>query len=140
MSAQPNQVTTGGRTYVFGTIPPSQAIRVELAVVKVIGEALFKMAVQKNRSKADDDAAIAAALGLLAAKADPDELLGTMSTVFKYVSIGNVTTAVDLDTHMVGRNREVWTVFIAALRFNFADFMPAGPSASILDGAAPALS
>jgi hypothetical protein len=140
MSAQPNQLVTTDRTYVFGTIPPTQAIRVELAVVKVIGEALFKMAMQKNRSKADDDAAIAAALGLLAAKADPDEMLATMATVFKHVSIGGAATSVDLDAHMQGRNREVWTVFIAALRFNFADFMPAGPSVSVLSAGAPALS
>ncbi len=137
MSA-PNQYVTADRTYAFGTIPPSSAIRVELAVVKAIGEPLFKMAMTKNKSKEEDEAAMMAAMVMLAKEADPDELLATTAIVFKSVSIGNLTAAVDIDTHMIGRNKELWIVMFAALRFNFSDFMPAVPSVSLPTAAAPA--
>jgi hypothetical protein len=126
-----NTLTLKDRTYTFGTIPALEAIGVEVAIARVVGEPLFKaFADAKNGGKvtAEAMAAGAAAIGLLTAKMDKAELIETMTTVFKYVGhSGKPNTNIDAD--FTGRNKELWTVFIAALKFNFADFLPDGLSA-----------
>jgi hypothetical protein len=57
-------------------------------------------------------------------------LLETMTTVFKYVGCGNVPR-LDMNTHFIGRNKEMWAVFIYALRYNYQDFLPENLLASI---------
>ena len=71
----------------------------------------------------------ATAIGLLLSKMDADELLATMETVFKYVTCDG--KRVEINATFAGRNKELWQVFIAALRFNFSDFLPAGLFASV---------
>lgn len=118
------------RTYYFGTLPASKAITVEVAVAKVVGEPLFKAFVASKNGGAtqDAEAAGAAAMGLLASRMDSAELLQTMSTVFEHVTYGTGTEQPrrigSIDEAFTGRNRELWQVFIGALRFNFADFFP----------------
>jgi hypothetical protein len=127
-----NSKIIGSRTYTFGTIPPVEAIRVEVAVARVIGEPLFKafMETTKGDSATNDaETAGAAAIGLLVSKMDADDIITTMGTVFKYVSIDGQRA--DINAHFNGRNKELWQVFIAALRFNFADFLPDSLFASI---------
>lgn len=55
--------------------------------------------------------------------------MATMETVFKYVTCDG--KRVDINATFTGRNKELWQVFIAALRFNFSDFLPAGLFASV---------
>lgn len=127
-----NSKIIGDRTYSFGTIPPVEAIRVEVAVARVIGEPLFKafMETTKGGSASNDaETAGAAAIGLLVSKMDADDIISTMGTVFKYVSIDGQRA--DINAHFNGRNKELWQVFIAALRFNFADFLPESLFASL---------
>ena len=127
-----NTKQIGERTYSFGTIPPVEAVRVEVSVARVIGEPLFKAfmdAKKTGSTEQDAEQAGATAIGLLLSKMDADELLATMETVFKYVTCDG--KRVDINATFTGRNKELWQVFIAALRFNFSDFLPAGLFASV---------
>lgn len=127
-----NTKQIGERNYSFGTIPAMEAVKVEVAVARVIGEPLFKAfmdAKKTGSTEQDAEQAGATAIGLLLSKMDADELLATMETVFKYVTCDG--KRVDINATFTGRNKEVWQVFIAALRFNFSDFLPEGLFASI---------
>ena len=127
-----NTKQIGERTYSFGTIPPVEAVRVEVSDARVIGEPLFKAfmdAKKTGSTEQDAEQAGATAIGLLLSKMDADELLATMETVFKYVTCDG--KRVDINATFTGRNKELWQVFIAALRFNFSDFLPAGLFASV---------
>lgn len=127
-----NTKQIGERTYSFGTIPPVEAVRVEVAIARVIGEPLFKAfmdAKKTGSTEKDAEQAGATAIGLLLSKMDADELLATMETVFKYVTCDG--KRVEINATFAGRNKELWQVFIAALRFNFSDFLPAGLFASV---------
>lgn len=127
-----NTQQIGDRTFTFGTIPAMEAVKVEVSVARVIGEPLFKAFMDaKKTGSAEEDAeqAGATAIGLLLSKMDAKELLETMQTVFQYVSCDGKRT--DINATFTGRNKELWQVFIAALRFNFSDFLPEGLFASI---------
>ena len=127
-----NTKQIGERTYSFGTLPPVEAVRVEVAVARVIGEPLFKAFMDAKKTGSTEKAAEqagATAIGRLLSKMDADELLATMETVFKYVTCDG--KRVEINATFSGRNKELWQVFIAALRFNFSDFLPAGLFASV---------
>ena len=127
-----NSKQIGGRLYSFGTIPAIEAVTVEVSVARVIGEPLFKAFMDSKKtgaSEPDAEAAGATAIGLLLSKMDARELISTMETVFKYVSVDG--QRVDINATFTGRNKELWQVFIAALRFNFSDFLPDGLFASV---------
>lgn len=127
-----NTKEIGGRTFSFGIIPAMEAVKVEVAVARVIGEPLFKAfmdAKKTGSAEADAEQAGAAAIGLLLSKMDADELLATMKTVMDYVSCDGLR--VDINATFTGRNKELWQVFVAALRFNFSDFLPDSLFASI---------
>lgn len=127
-----NQLTVKERTFSFGVIPPVEAVRVEVAIAKVIGEPLFKAfmdAKKTGSTEQDAEQAGAAAIGMLLSKMDADELLATMETVFKYVSCDG--KRVEMNATFTGRNKELWQVFVQALRFNFSDFLPEGLFASV---------
>lgn len=127
-----NTKQIGERNYSFGTIPAMEAVKVEVAVARVVGEPLFKAfmdAKKTGSTEKDAEQAGATAIGLLLSKMDADELLATMETVFKYVTCDG--KRVEINATFAGRNKELWQVFIAALRFNFSDFLPAGLFASV---------
>lgn len=127
-----NTKQIGDRIYSFGTIPPMDAIRVEVAIARVIGEPLFKAfmdAKKTGSSETDAEQAGATAVGMLLSKMDADELLKTMETVFKYVSCEG--KRIDLNASFAGRLLEMHKVFVEALKFNFSDFLPAGLFASV---------
>ena len=127
-----NTKQIGDRTYSFGTIPAMEAVKVEVAIARVIGEPLFKAfmdAKKTGAAEADAEQAGTTAIGLLLSKMNATELLETMQTVFQYVSAEG--KRVDINATFTGRNKELWQVFIAALRFNFSDFLPEGLFASV---------
>lgn len=128
-----NTKQIGDRVFTFGTIPPVEAVRVQVAVARVIGEPLFKAFMDtKKTGEGDADTAAAAgsaAIGLLLSKMDADELVKTMETVFRYCSVDG--KRVQIDATFNGKPKEMWQVFIGALVFNFSDFLPDGLFASI---------
>lgn len=108
-----------GRKFSFGTIPALEAIDVEVSVAKVIGEPLFAA----FTGQSDDKEALgAAAIGLMLSKMDAKELKQTLEKVFAYVNVDGSKVVIDM--HFTGKNKELWIVFIQALRFNFSDFLP----------------
>lgn len=121
-----NQKIIKDRQYSFSTLSATDAVTVEVAIARVIGEPLFKAFTASKDADQDAQAAGAAAIGLLASKMDAKDLLATMQTVFKSVSVDGKPINGDIDTHFTGRNRELWQAFIAALQFNFSDFFPEG--------------
>lgn len=124
MKTDSNTLQLNGRAFSIGTLPAIEAIKVEVAVARVIGEPLFKAFVTKSGDGGamNEESMGAMAVGMLMAKMNADELLATMQTVFAYVSCDG--QRVELNSTFTGRNREVWEVFIAALKFNFHDFFP----------------
>lgn len=128
-----NTKTIGDRTFTFGTIPPVEAVRVQVSVARVIGEPLFKAFMDSKKTGEGNDesanTAGAAAIGLLLSKMDPDELIRTMETVFKYCSVDG--KRVQIDATFNGRPKDMWQAFIGSLAYNFSDFIPAGLFASI---------
>lgn len=122
-----NTKQIGDRSFSFGTIPPAESIRVQVAIARTIGEPLFKAFMDSKKTggtESETETAGVAAIGMMLSNMDADVLLTTMDTVFKYVSCDG--KRVDINATFVGKNKEMWQVFLAALRFNFSDFLPAG--------------
>jgi hypothetical protein len=123
-----NTKTINGRVFSFGTLPAEEAVVVEVSIARVIGEPLFKAFMDYDDDAGDEQKAAqmktagAAAIGLIASKMEPDDLLRTLRKVFVYVSVDGERC--DINKHFTGKNKELWEVFILALRHNFADFLP----------------
>lgn len=124
MKTDSKSIQIGGRTFSIGMLPATEAIVVEVAVARVIGEPLFKAFATKSGDgeSMDEQAMGAAAIGLLMSKMNAADLLSTMNTVFAYVTCDG--QRIEINSTFAGRNRDVWEVFIAALKFNFHDFFP----------------
>lgn len=119
------ELVIGDRTYAFGMLPAVEAVRVEIAIAKVIGEPLFQSLVtaDKKDGVVNAEAIGASAIGMLTARMNAEELLQTMETVFNHTSVNG--TRVEMNSTFTGRNVELWKVFIAGLRYNFQDFFDA---------------
>jgi hypothetical protein len=118
--------TINGTEYSFGLIPPTECIKVEVAIARVIGEPLFRAAVDVKKKKGSSKdkqellTSIATAVGLLTSKMDADELLEIMGIAFKYVSTPK--GRLNIDEQFIGKPSELWQVFVEALQVNFSDF------------------
>jgi hypothetical protein len=128
------QKDIGGRKFSFGTLPATKAVRVEVAIARVIGEPLFKAFMEikasgKEVSEEEQMAAATAAIGLLTTRMDADELLATMETVFDVCSCDG--QPINIDSTFTGKPQELWQAFIEALKVNFTGFFPVGLSASL---------
>jgi len=129
----------GDRTYAIRQMPPTKAVRVELIIAKAVGEPIFKAF---TAGEADSEQVIAAAIGLLTARVSEAELMTAMIAVFEHtgvavgpgarVRICEGGSQAGLDEVFQGRNKELWQVFVAALRVNFADFFQGDLSLSSL--------
>ncbi len=113
-----------GTTYVYGYMPPEEAISVQVAVAKVIGEPLFKAFMQRGSTEDEQAVAGAAAIGLMMSRMSAGDLIMCMKSVFKYTAVGGKSTTTDM-THFQGKNKQMWQVFLGGLAYNFSDFMPA---------------
>lgn len=123
-----NKKVIGTRTVVVGKLPATKTIKVQVALVNLCGEALFKAITQ---NKGDQDAAGAAALSALSARADSDVLIGAMETTMKdYVTIDGARV-VDLDGAFAGHEEDIWPTFFFALKVNFQSFFQGSLFASI---------
>jgi hypothetical protein len=122
MSVVSPNTLIGGRQISVGTLAPTLALKVEVVIARVCGEALFK-AFTTAKNQDEMQAAAGAAIALMTSRLDADELLQTMEIVMQCVRIDGAPVA-SIDASFVGRNRDLWQVFIYALRVNFADFFP----------------
>lgn len=126
-----------GRDYSFGVIPPIEAIEVEVAVARVIGEPVFKALMEIDKDKSGDkedkkkkfNATAAMAIGMMTSRMEAKDLIRTMETVFTYVSCDGAR--ISINSTFVGRNKELWEVFFEALKHNFSDFFPESLSDSL---------
>lgn len=121
------QIEIGGRQISIGKLGCIDALNVQVAIASVTGGPLFS-AIVGNETDLNSDArkaAIFLALGKVAEHISPEKLISTMETVFKCVTIDGKRIN-SIDESFSGRNKEVWQVFIAALKENFADFLPEG--------------
>lgn len=135
MALKEDRYSVGDRVYLIRQMPPVKAIKVELIIAKAIGEPLFKAFTAGEADGADQ--AIAAAVGLLTARVSESDLLAAMTMVFEHVGILDKKNRIcgdggGIDDSFQGRNRELWQVFVAALRVNFADFFQGDLSPSNL--------
>lgn len=124
-----NQYLLGGRTYSFGMVPATEAVFLELEIARLIGEPLFKVFAAPKDQKEDNVALAGTVIGLICSKADPDQFLKMLQTIFKYTSCDG--QRVDIDATFTGHNREMIQVFAYGLRYNFQDFFPESLLASI---------
>jgi hypothetical protein len=151
-----NTKTIGGRKYSFGTIPPFEAIEVEVGIASVIGEPLFKALMtaaedETNGAEQTDEQkkvmgaqVFGVGLGILTTKLDAELTKKLMRICFRYVGVqsdnytmASIADSIDIVFH--GRNREIWEVFFYSLRFNFQDFFPESLFTLIKDKATTAL-
>lgn len=122
------QEKIGGRVFAFGTLSASQAVSVQVAIAKVIGEPLFKALAGGDFKGQDKEKLLeigGAAIALMASRMDAEELLKTMETVFACVMVDGQRVNMDSDAShggFTGKPKEMWQVFIKALQVNFADF------------------
>lgn len=124
-----------GRTFVFSYIPPTRAIVVEVELAKVLGSALFELLSTRKTNDSDELKKLGSvAIGAMLAQVDGDRMTALITTVMEFVSVGDGTNparAVVLDADFIGKPKEMWQVFVAALQFNFADFLPESLFASV---------
>jgi hypothetical protein len=116
-----NNTTIGDRVISVGFLPALKAVKVQVAIANLCGEALFKAVTTKNNNPEE---AGAAAISALTSHLDSDVLINAMTTVFEYVTIdGKRVSSID-EAFAGGRNKELWQVFFFALKVNFKDFFP----------------
>lgn len=140
MAIKEDTYSVGDRTYAIRQMPPTKAVRVELIIAKAVGEPIFKAFTAGEA--ADSEQVIAAAIGLLTARVSEAELMTAMIAIFEHVGVASGPGAririceggsqAGLDEVFQGRNKELWQVFVAALRVNFADFFQGDLSPSSL--------
>lgn len=114
----------GGRKVVIGGLSCEKAVKVQLVIAQAVGEPLFKAV--SGKDGANNQGAITAALGAVAKNIEYETLMDTMRTVFECVTIDGKRIN-SIDETFNGRSKDMWLVFIEALKANFADFLPANP-------------
>lgn len=130
------------RSFSFGKIPATKALRIEVKLAKLIGpvfmaireEAAPEAPVAKKSKAAKpmpSDNGAADAVSRLLLGLDEDELLAVMTTVFEVVTCEG--QPVDIDVTFHGKPKELWLVLWEGLRENFEDFFPANLS-TLLSG------
>lgn len=126
------QKTFGDRLFSFGVIPPSDAIDVEVDIVRIFGEGVLRLLIGSGRDQGAQLEAFAAAIRTIAshpnARVLKQEVKEMLATAFKCVTCAG--SPVSLDVTFTGRNKEAWMVFAEAVRVNFADFFLDAPSPS----------
>jgi hypothetical protein len=115
-----NQTTIGGRVISVGWLPPTEAVKVEVALIGICGEALFKALGKKGADAEETGAAVIAAMS---SKIDPDVLVGALQRIHSVVTIDGKRPPFD-EAYTGGRHKEMWQVTFFALRYNFRDFFP----------------
>jgi hypothetical protein len=137
MACKEDRFECGNRVYLIRQMPPRLAVPMEVYLAKTLGQPMFKAF---STAELSSEGAMALAVGLFTERLDDAQLLKMMQTAFRFVGIKDVIIRIceendggeGLDTHFVGRNRELWQVFIKVLQVNFADFFVGALSPSSL--------
>jgi hypothetical protein len=131
-----------GRTYAFGTLPATQALRVELAIAPVLADALAAFGTAAVEKLSEDMGALmtARAAGEVLKRLSAEDftapdgsrhmgLLSIMETVFSVVTVidRGKASPVNIDQTFTGKPADKYHVLVEALKVNFADFFPAAP-------------
>lgn len=131
-----NQTQIGGRTISVGWLSPVEAIKVEVALINLCGEALFKALSKKG---VDPEEAGAAAISALSKSVDSAILIDAIERIYAVVTIDGKREPME-SAFGGGRHKELWQVLFFALRFNFKDFLPASLFKQVADKAKAAMS
>lgn len=124
-----NAKDINGRMVVVGKLPATKAIEVQVALVSLCGEALFKASTTKT---ADQEAVGAAVLSTLASKLDSEVLLKAVNTtLINYVSIDG-KKVMNVDEAFADRVEDLWPTMFFALKVNFSRFFQGNLFASML--------
>lgn len=114
-----NTKIIGGRTVTVGKLPATKAVTVQVALVNLCGEALFKAV---TADKDNEEAAGAAALSALSSKLDSKILLGAMEmTLLQYTSIDGKRIT-NIDEAFADKVEDLWPTFFFTLQVNFQSF------------------
>jgi hypothetical protein len=119
------QKVINGRTYSFDRCAAIEALDLELSLAKVGASEFANVDVAAFASLAGQDDALRAALGLqlaeslgrIAKNLTHAELVRLMTLVFQYVSCDGVTIT-NLNVTFADRPRDIWMVFVEALKVN----------------------
>lgn len=130
-----NQSTINGRVFSTGWLPPEKAIDVEMALVTLLGPALFKTLSSKS---ADPSEAGALAIVALAQGVDSEKIKPVLKTLHACVTIDGKFVQFE-EAYSQGRHRDVWQMALFVLKYNFADFLPGGLLAALKAKVAQAL-
>ncbi len=108
-----------GRIVSVGKLPATKSLQVQVALVGLCGEALFK-AVSANKD--DQEAVGAAALSALSANLDSDRIEKTMLTLMSVITIDGKRQN-NLDSAFPSEYvQDMWPTFFFALKVNFSSF------------------
>jgi hypothetical protein len=120
-----DKLTLNGRTFAFRPLPAVEAVKLFVALVSIVGEPLFAAFV-KAEGKGDAETLGAALIGSLSGKLDPTAVAGHMSTVFSAATCDGAAIIFE-STFSERRTMEAFRVFLAGLRYQYADFFDAAP-------------
>lgn len=124
----------GDKTFAIGTLPASTAIDVECIVARAIGESLFRVLAGADGTEEEQLKAAGQAIAALSMNLRAKEIKELFSLVFTVVTVGDgvgPAAPINFDATFTGHPKMPWEVLIEALKVNFADFFPAGLSASV---------
>lgn len=125
-----------GRTFRVGHVLATDAIRLQVRVVKLLGGAVDHLPVilagvgsADASAKAASDAAAVAAMTDIVAKADPDEIVSLLGSVVRMSQVGTPSgswSEADLDSDFTGeRMKDLIPVVSFVLREVLGDFFGA---------------
>lgn len=111
--------TINDRVISVGRLPATKSLQVQVALVGLCGEALFK-AVSANKD--DQEAQGAAALSALAARLDSEVIEKVMATMLTVITIDGKRQN-NLDSAFPSEYvKDMWATFFFALKVNFESF------------------
>lgn len=125
----------GGRTFRVGTVLATDAIKLQVRLMKLVGGAvdrlpvilagMGKKGVDNPEAKALSDAAAIAALADIFNKADPDEVARLIGDIVAMAQLNNPSGAwetVNIDQDFTHHQRDLFLVAVFVLREVLGDF------------------
>ncbi len=121
----------GGREFAFGMMSATDALKVQVALLRALGEPMLKAIATigdpTHASDAQQSMFMLQAASALTARMDAKELTEIMELTFSSCTCAGQPITMDLTfgpdpVTGKGRRKEVWTVFVEALKVNLGDF------------------
>ena len=114
-----------GKTFYFRHPSPVDALKIQVNVIKIGGEGIMNALVQSDTSPQVIAAVIIAGSSKTITY---DLLIETLTMAFNYVSVDG--KRLNMDIEFVGRPKDLWVVFVEAMRYSFTSFFPEKASPS----------